>query len=93
VSRTLTLKYSAHRRTFTGVLKAAAAPLCAAARAVSIRKSGQSRPYGTATTTQSGSYKLHKRAGRGRYFASVPLEVVPDLAECGARKSTTQKVS
>lgn len=88
VARTLTLAYKAAKQKFTGTLSASK-PQCKSAQVVSVFKQrpGADLKLGQATTTSTGTYALNKPVGSGKYYSSVPLKVVPNVAQCNAAKS------
>jgi Ca2+-binding RTX toxin-like protein len=91
--RALTLRYAKRKEVFKGLLSSDE-PMCVPAQEVTVfrkRKSGDTE-MGTATTSAVGKYKLHQHAGRGRYYSSVEVNVIPDVAECKAAKSPRVRV-
>jgi hypothetical protein len=88
VARTLTLTYKVRMGKFTGALTASK-PQCKSAQPVTIfrQKSGPDQKLGSATTSAAGAYSLTKQVGSGKYYATVPLKMVVNLAQCNAAKS------
>ncbi len=94
-ARTLTLKYSARRKRFTGTLVAPGFADCHQSRAVSVwmKRAGVDKQVGQPTTDTNGKYSLDTRGKpRKRYYAQVDEEVIAPVAQCEAATSPTIKV-
>lgn len=90
-TRTLTSTYSSGK--FKGRVSSPVAG-CKAGRPVTIWKSvtGPDRKIGTATSRSDGTYGLSRTRRVGRYYATTPLSVVANQAQCPAARSATFRI-
>jgi hypothetical protein len=89
----LSLKYSARKQRFRGVVTSSVAA-CAPDRAVGVyrKRKGDDPKIANATTDASGGFIATKRAKAGKYYAMVDPRLVADSAGCAAARSPKIKV-
>ena len=92
-ARSLTLGYSAKKRTFKGKVASVTAE-CIEDVVVAIlrQRSSGDVEIGRTATGPTGTYKLRKRAKSGKYYARGAADVLPHVAECAAAVSPTRRV-
>ena len=92
-ARELTLTYSKPKKTFKGKLEAAE-PACVDGDTVTVWKqvNGDETKIGQDEVNADGKYSVAKRRRPGKYYATVPERVVPDVAVCGAATSPTLRL-
>lgn len=85
-TRALTVRY--RHGAFKGVLSSSA-PRCRDSKTVVVWKvrRGPDRRVGRTTSRADGSYRLARAHRPGRYYATTPPVVVPDVAQCAAARS------
>lgn len=93
VDRSAKLRYKATKRALTGRLTADVAG-CVAKQRVSVWqvRKGKDRRIDRVRTSASGAFKTKPGRRTGKFYATVPLTVVPGAAECAAAKSRKTRV-
>jgi len=91
-ARVLSAKYKSGK--FKGVMSSTA-PKCRSGMSVTIWKvrGGADKKIGTTTTASDGTYRLRRARHAGKYYATSPRALVPNVADCAAVKSSTFKIS